>query len=94
MKKFAAVFAFLLGSVSAFGSISTLKFQGQKLSGDVQTYHEFQLKSGDVIISYDDTPLSSPKDAMDLYNKLRSKQITKMLVQRADQFLLLTKSGD
>ena len=93
MKRFASVFSMILLSASARASITTLKFQGQKLSStDVQTYHEFQLKADDVIISFDDTPLSSPKDAMDLYNKIRAGQLSKMLVERGGQYLMLTKS--
>ena len=93
MKRLAAILVSALGSQWAFGAVSALRFQGQRLSAsDAAIYKEFQLKAGDVIISFNDKPLTSPKDAMELYNKLNTSGLAKLLIERDGHYELLTRS--
>lgn len=85
--------AIISASSLAFGSVSSLKFQGQRISGsELSIYQEFQLKAGDVIISFDDQPLTSPTDAMELYKRLKSAKLSKLLIERDGHYEILSRS--
>lgn len=94
MKRLSIIAIFLFAPVMVFGAVSSVKFQGQKLSSsDVAIYREFELRAGDVIISYDDKVLTSPKDAMELYDKIRAGKLSKLLIERDGHYELITRSS-
>ncbi|MCJ8275307.1 MAG: hypothetical protein HRT44_03430 [Bdellovibrionales bacterium] len=70
---------------------STLSFRGQTLgTKGLDIYKDFELELGDTIVMYDGKPLSSPKDAMELYTKLKKKKINQLLIKRDESFKLIS----
>lgn len=72
-------------------SYSSLTFRGQTLSDrELHLYKKFSLKTGDTIVMFNGRPLSSPQDAMSLYQKIKKNEVSQLLIKRGSEFKFLS----
>lgn len=72
---------------------STVSFTGQPVRDrDLQLYKDFSLQPGDKIVMFNGRPISSPQDAMDLYDLIKRNRVSQLLIQRNDRFKLLSET--